>query len=112
MACLRYSVPISGLHSGRVRERPDSLTPAFSQARLIAQRVVEHRDAVEVAGLAQQLAAPVDHRLDVLVAQSGRLLDAPLEGLVVVADEFQVHADGDLAHKECGMWSGGDGVIV
>ena len=98
MACLRYSTPISGLHSGVCAERPESFTPAWLAGALDAQRIVEHRDAVEVAGLAQQFAAPVDHRLDVLVAQFGGLLDAPLEGLVVVADEFQVDADGDLAH--------------
>ena len=33
IACLRYSVPISGLQSGVCAERPESLTPAFSQAR-------------------------------------------------------------------------------
>ncbi len=35
IACFRYSVLISGLHSGVWAEKPDSLTPAFSQARRI-----------------------------------------------------------------------------
>ena len=66
---------------------------------LDAQRIVEHGDAVEVAGFAEQLAAPMDHRLDVRVAEFGGLLNAPFEGLVVVADEFEVNANVDLAHK-------------
>ena len=80
-------------------ERPESFTPAFCAGALDAQRVVEHRDAVEVAGLAEQFAAPVDHRLDVFVAQFGGLLDAPLEGLVVVTDEFHVDANVDFCHR-------------
>ncbi len=63
------------------------------------QRVVEHRDAVEVAGFAEQLAAPMDHRLDVRVAKFGGLLDAPFKGLVVVTDEFEVNANVDFAHN-------------
>ena len=54
---------------------------------------------MEVAGFAEQLAAPMDHGLDVRVAQRGGLLDAPLEGLVVVADEFEVNANVDFAHR-------------
>ena len=61
-------------------------------------RIVEHRDAMEVAALAQQLAARVDHRLDVLVAQFGRFFDAPLERFVVVADELHVDAQRDFTH--------------
>jgi len=37
IACLRYSVLISGLHSGQCAEKPDSFTPAFSQARRTRQ---------------------------------------------------------------------------
>ena len=54
-------------------------------ARLLAgppdAEVVEHGDAVEVAGLAEQLAAPVDHRLDVLVAEFGGFLTPHSNGL-------------------------------
>jgi hypothetical protein len=88
MACFRYSVPISGLVSGVWAERPESLMPAARHA----QRVVQHRDAVEVAGLAEEFAAPVDHGLDVLVAEFGGLGRAPLEGLVRMADEFHIDA--------------------
>ena len=35
MACLRYSVPISGLHRGVWDDRPESFTPARWQARLM-----------------------------------------------------------------------------
>ena len=62
------------------------------------QRVVEHGDAVEVACLAEQLAAPVDHGLDVLVAQLGGFLVPPLEGLVLVPHVLHVHAQADLCH--------------
>ena len=61
--------------------------------------IVEHRDAVEVARLAQQFAAPMDHRLHVLVAQFGGLFHAPFERLVVVPHEFHVHAQIDIAHR-------------
>ena len=54
---------------------------------------------MEVAGFAEQFAAPMDHRLNVRVAEFGGFLDAPLEGLVVVADEFEVNANVDFAHK-------------
>src|ERR1039458_3271186 len=66
---------------------------------LDAQRVVEHGDAVEVARFAEQLAAPVDHRLDVRVAEFGGPLNAPFEGLVVVTDEFEINANVDFAHS-------------
>jgi hypothetical protein len=41
----------------------------------------------------------MDHRLDVRVAEFGGFLTAPFKGLVVVADEFEVNAKVDLAHK-------------
>lgn len=47
---------------------------------------------MEVARLAQQLAAQVHHRLDVLITDLGRLGDAPIKGFIVVADELHVHA--------------------
>ena len=92
IACLRYSVPISGRTSGVCADSPDSFTPACA-GPFHPERIVEHGDAVEVAGLAEQLAAPVDHRLDVLVAQRRGLLDTPLERLVFVPHELQVDAD-------------------
>jgi hypothetical protein len=55
----------------------------------------------------------MDHRLDVRVAEFGCFLDAPFKGLVVVADEFKVNANVDLAHKTewivgvLELWSGG-----
>ena len=33
IACFRYSTPISGLQSGVWADSPESLMPAFSQAR-------------------------------------------------------------------------------
>ena len=91
-------MPISGSDQRRVGGEPGELDAGLRAGPLDAERVVEHRDAVEVAGLAEQFAAPVDHRLDVLVAQLRGLLDAPLERLVVVADELQVDAERYLAH--------------
>jgi hypothetical protein len=41
----------------------------------------------------------MDHRLNVCVAELGGFLNAPFKGLVVVADEFEVNANVDLAHK-------------
>jgi len=95
---LRYSVPISGLPRGVCAERPESRIPASWQARFDAEGIVQHGHAVEVARLAEELPAPVDHGLDVLVAQLGGLGHAPLEGLVVVSDELHVHAEADLRH--------------
>jgi len=69
--------------------------------------VVPHGHGVVIGGLAHELAAPVDHRLDVLVAQLGRLLDAPLEGLLVAADRFHIHADGNLTHDGASLGSVG-----
>ena len=60
--------------------------------------IVEHGDAVEVAGLAEQLAAPMDHRFDVIVAQRGGLFDAPFERFVVVPHEFEIDAQVKVCH--------------
>ena len=87
------------LGQGRVGGQAGELHARPLAGALDAQRVVEHRDAVEIARFAEQLAAPMDHRLDVRVAEFGGLLDAPFEGLVVVADEFEVNANVDFAHR-------------
>ncbi len=60
--------------------------------------VVEHGDAVEVTGFGEEFAAPVDHGLAVLIAELGGFFDAPLEGFVIVSDEFHVDADEDISH--------------
>ena len=87
----------------RVRRKPGKLDACAGACAPYAQWVVEHRDTVKIAGLAEELAAQVNHGFDVLVAELGSLRDGPLEVLVRVADEFQVNADVDLAHKR---WRG------
>ena len=79
-----------------------------------AQRIVEQRDAMEITRLTQQFAPPMDHRLDVCVAEFRGLGDAPLEGFVVMPDEFHVNADVDFVHVRvrflrwvCGLRGGG-----
>jgi hypothetical protein len=37
--------------------------------------------------------------LDMSVSKLGGLFDAPLEGLVMVADKFEVNANADSAHN-------------
>ena len=53
---------------------------------------------MEIAGLAEQLAPQVDHWLDVGETELGSHPDAPLEGLVLVADVLEIDSDVDLAH--------------
>jgi len=55
---------------------------------------------VEVPRLAHQLAAPVDHGLDVLKAELGGLLHGGFERHVVVPAVFEVDADEDLGHEK------------
>jgi hypothetical protein len=62
------------------------------------QRIVEHRDAVKVTGLAEQLPPPTDHGFDVRVAEFGGFFDAPSERFVVMTDEFEIDADVNFSH--------------
>ncbi len=64
-----------------------------------AQRIIKHGNAVEIAGFTEQLASPVDHGFDVVIAKFSGLLDPPLEGFVVVADELHIDAERDFSHK-------------
>ena len=65
-----------------VRLQAGDRQPGLVAGVLDAIRIVEHRDGVEIARLAHQFAAEVDHRLEVFVAHLGRLLDGPLERFV------------------------------
>jgi hypothetical protein len=87
-----------GLGERRVSGEAAQLHAVLRAAALESQGIVEHRDAVEVAGFAEQLAAPVDHRLDVVVAELGGGGDAPFKVLVRVPDEFKVDAEMDVGH--------------
>jgi hypothetical protein len=82
----------------RVAAQAADLDAGRGAGALDAERVVEHRHRVEVAGLAEQLAPGVNHRLDVGVAQPRRLGDAGLEVFVVVTDELEIDAKTDRAH--------------
>ena len=62
------------------------------------QRVLLEREGVEVADLAEQLPAGVDHRLDAAVAEPGGDLHALLEALVGAAAELHVHGDAEAGH--------------
>src|SRR5262249_15948230 len=63
-----------------------------------AQGIIEHRNAVKVTGLTEQLAPPMDHRFDMRIAELRRLLHAPLKGFIVVTHKFQINANRNLAH--------------
>ena len=63
----------------RVRRQRRDLQIIGLGCALDPKGVVKQRDAVEVARLAEQLAASVDHRLRVLEAELGGLLHAPLK---------------------------------
>ena len=52
-----------------------------------------------ITRFAHQFASEVDHRLDVLVAHCGGLIESPFERLVVMTGGFQIHTDVDLAHE-------------
>jgi hypothetical protein len=62
------------------------------------QRVLLEREGVEVADLAEQLPACMDHRLDQLVAELGGDPHPLLERLVSAADELHVHGDAEGGH--------------
>jgi hypothetical protein len=61
--------------------------------------VVEHRDSMEIAGLAHELAAKVNHGLEVFVAHLCGGLDRPLERFVGASGELGVEADSDPGHN-------------
>src|SRR5579859_5840468 len=62
---------------------------------------------MKIAGLAEQLAAPVDHRFDMGVAQFGGLGHAPLKALILVPHELEIDADLYFAHKSLSDEVGG-----
>jgi len=70
--------------------RAQSMTPLATRAT--------HRRAGHLPALGGGLAHGNVHRLDVVITQYRSLVDTPFEGLVLVADEFQIDADADLAH--------------
>ena len=79
-------------------ERAEILSPFSSAARSDAKRIVEQRDAVEIPGLAEQLAAPVwTIGSDVLESELRRFLHTPLKRLVGMADELDVGPETDVA---------------
>ena len=87
-----------GLGDGRVCREAGQLHTRFRARALDAQRIVEHGNAVKIAGFAEQFAAEMDHGLDVFVAQFRGLRDAPLEGLVIMTDKLKVDTDADFGH--------------
>ena len=83
----------------RVRGNPGELHARALTRAANPKRVVEHGHAVEISRFAEQLTTPMDHGLNVRVAKLGRLFDRPLEGFVVMADEFEVNSDVDVIHN-------------
>ena len=65
-----------GPHQRAMRAQAGGPHAVAVQDVLDLERVLVHRDRMEVARLAQQLPPVVDHRLDVLEAQLRRPLDA------------------------------------
>ena len=62
------------------------------------QRVLFHREGMEVVHLAEQLPAGVDHRLDVSIAEFGGDLCATFERFVRAAAELHVKGDFEFGH--------------
>jgi len=83
----------------RVRREAGEFDASLLARASHAEWVVEHRDAMKVAGFAEQLPPPVEHGFDVLVPQLRRLRDGPLERLVGVSHELQVDAQEHVPHR-------------
>src|ERR1035437_2838398 len=89
---------------GRVRRKAGELDAGELDAglgagALDAQRIVQHRDAVKIPGLAEELAAPMDTRLHVVLAKISGLLNAPFKRFIRVTDKFHVDAEVDFSHR-------------
>ena len=80
-----------GAHQRAMRAEPAGFQTVLLQQFQHFERVVVHGKRVEVAGLAEQFTAVVDHRLDVLITKLSRPLQARREALVLTADKLHVH---------------------
>jgi hypothetical protein len=69
-----------------------------------APGIIEHRDGVEVTGLAHELTAEVDHGFEERVAHICGGFGGPFERLVGAAGELGVEADMDFAHDGYAFW--------
>ena len=90
-------------------KRSVGLEPRDCQACLVACVldaiwIIEHRHGVEVARLAHEFAAEVNHRLDVLVAHRSGVFDSPFKWFVAGAGVFGVQSNLNLAHEQYLLW--------